>query len=157
MPSTVYLETSIVSYLTGRPSRNVVINAHQQLTRKWWNTRRENFELFISPLVLQEVATGDAEMVRRRLEIVQGLSVLAVTLEAADLAEQLVRHGPLPSKAEVDALHIGVATTHGIEYLLTWNCKHIANARMRSQIERICRGRGYEPPVMCTPEELMEE
>ena len=87
MPSTVYLETSIVSYLTGRPSRNVVINAHQQLTRKWWHTRRGNFELFISPLVLQEVATGNAEMVRRRLEIVQGLSVLAVTLEAADLAE----------------------------------------------------------------------
>lgn len=157
MPSTVYLETSIFSYLTGRPSRNVVINAHQQLTRKWWNTQRSNFELFISPLVIQEVAVGNTEMVQRRLEIVQGLSVLAVTLEATELAEQLVHHGPLPPKAEVDALHIGVATAHGIEYLLTWNCKHIANARMRSQIERICRSRGYEPPVMCTPEELMEE
>lgn len=83
--------------------------------------------------------------------------MLAVTLEATELAEQLVQSGPLPSKAEVDALHIGVATVHGMEYLLTWNCKHIANARMRSQIERICRSRGYEPPVMCTPEELMEE
>lgn len=157
MLPTVYLETSTVSYLTGRPSRDVVIKAHQQLTRKWWNTQRSNFELFVSPLVLQEAAVGNAKMARRRLEVLRGLPALAVTPGATELAEQLVQNGPLPSKAEVDALHIGVATVHGMEYLLTWNCKHIANARMRSQIERICRGLGYEPPVMCTPEELMEE
>jgi hypothetical protein len=157
MPTTVYLETSIVSYLTGRASRDVVIKAHQLVTRKWWNMQRLNFELFVSPLVLQEAATGDPTMAHRRLESVRGLPVLAVTPEATELAEQLVQKGLLPLKAEVDALHIGVAATHGIEYLLTWNCKHIANARMRSQIEWICRKLGYEPPVMCTPEELMEE
>jgi hypothetical protein len=96
-------------------------------------------------------------MVRRRLEMIRGLPVLAVTPQATALAEQLLESGPLPTKAEVDALHIGAAAVHGMEYLLTWNCKHIANARMRSQIEAICRNMGYEPPVMCTPEEMMEE
>jgi hypothetical protein len=96
-------------------------------------------------------------MAQRRPEMVQGLPVLAVTPEATALAEQLVQSGPLPTKAEVDALHIGIAAVHGMEYVLTWNCKHIANARMRTQIEAICRDQGYEPPIMCTPEELMEE
>jgi len=119
--------------------------------------QRSNFELFVSSLVLQEAAAGNPTMARRRLEVLRGLAVLAVTQEATELAEQLVQTGPLPLKAEVDALHIGVAAVHGMEYLLTWNCKHIANARMRSQIEAICRSMEYEPPVMCTPEELMEE
>jgi predicted nucleic acid-binding protein len=153
----VYLETSIISYLTGRASRNVVIMAHQQLTRRWWDMQRQEFELFVSPLVLQEASAGNPTMVRRRLEMIRGLPVLAVTPQATALAEQLLESGPLPTKAEVDALHIGAAAVHGMEYLLTWNCKHIANARMRSQIEAICRNMGYEPPVMCTPEEMMEE
>ena len=157
MPSTVYLETSIISYLTGRATRNVVITAHQQLTRRWWDTQRRQFELFVSPLVLQEAAAGNPTMSQRRLEMVRGLPVLAVTPEATALAEQLVQSGPLPKKAEVDALHIGIAAVHGMEYVLTWNCRHIANARMRTQIEAICRDLGYEPPIMCTPEELMEE
>ncbi len=96
-------------------------------------------------------------MSQRRLEMVRGLPVLAVTPEATALAEQLVQSGPLSTKAEVDALHIGIAAVHGMEYVLTWNCKHIANARMRSQIEAICRDLGCEPPIMCTPEELLEE
>jgi hypothetical protein len=157
MPSTVYLETSIISYLTGRATHNVVITAHQQLTWRWWDTQRQQFELFISPLVLQEAAAGNPTMAARRLEMTRGLPVLAATAEATTVAEQLVRSGPLPKKAEVDALHIGIAAVHGMEYMLTWNCKHIANARMRTQIEAICRDLGYEPPIMCTPEELMEE
>jgi hypothetical protein len=157
MPSSLYLETSIISYLTGRRSRNVVITAHQQLTRKWWNMRHQQFELFVSPLVLREVTVGNPTMAQRRLRIVRDLPVLALTAEATAVAEQLMKNGPLPPKAEVDALHIGVAAVHGIEYLLTWNCRHIANARTRSQIESICRNMGYEPPVMCTPEELTEE
>jgi hypothetical protein len=96
-------------------------------------------------------------MAQRRLAMVRRLPVLAVIPGAAALAEQLVQNGPLPTKAEVDALHIGIAAVHGMEYVLTWNCKHIANARMRTQIEAICRDLGYEPPIMCTPEELMEE
>jgi hypothetical protein len=108
-------------------------------------------------LVLQEAAAGNSALAARRLEIVRELPVLAVTPEATTVAEQLVQSGPLPQKAEVDALHIGIAAVHGMEYVLTWNCKHIANARMRTQIEAICRDLGYEPPIMCTPEELMEE
>ena len=96
-------------------------------------------------------------MSQRRLAMGHGLPILAVTPEATTVAEQLVQSGPLPKKAEVDALHIGIAAVHGMEYVLTWNCKHIANARIRSQIEGICRDLGYEPPIMCTPEELMEE
>jgi predicted nucleic acid-binding protein len=157
MPSTVYLETSIISYLTGRATRNVVITAHQQLTRRWWDTQRQQFELFVSPLVLQEVAAGNATMAARRLAMIRGLPILAVTAEATTVAERLGQSGPLPKKAEVDALHIGIAAVHGMEYMLTWNCKHIANARMRTQIEAVCRELGYEPPIMCTPEELMEE
>ena len=96
-------------------------------------------------------------MAQKRLEVLRHIPVLAAAQETADLAEDLIRSKSLPAKARVDALHIGIAAVHGMEYLLTWNCKHIANARMRSQIENVCRERGYEPPVMCTPEELMEE
>jgi len=117
MPSSLYLETSIISYLTGRRSRNVVITAHQQLTKKWWNTRHQQFELFVSPLVLREVTVGNPTMAQRRLRIVRELPVLALTAEATAVAEQLMKNGPLPPKAEVDALHIGVAAVHGIEYL----------------------------------------
>jgi hypothetical protein len=97
-------------------------NAHQQLTQQWWDTQRQTFEVCVSPLVLQEISAGNPEMAQRRLEIVRGLSVLAVTQEATELAERLVHQGPLPPKAQVDALHIGVAAVQGMEYLLTWNC-----------------------------------
>ena len=157
MPESVYIETTVVSYLTARPSRDLVIRAHQQLTRKWWVTRRDDFELFVSPLVLQEAGAGNPLMARRRVQALRGVPVLAPTQEAVELARALVQEGPIPPKAEVDALHVAVAAVHGIEYLLTWNCAHIANALMRSSIEAICRRMGYEPPVTCTPEELMGE
>lgn len=155
MPPTVKPRSSAI--WTGRGSRTVVITAHQRVTRGWWGTRRQQFELFVSPLVLQEAAAGNLNMAARRLTMVRGLPILAVTSEATTVAEQLVQSGPLPKKAEVDALHIGIAAVHGREYMLTWNCRHIANARMRNQIEAICRDLGYEPPILCTPEELKEE
>lgn len=157
MPESAYIETTIVSYLTARPSRDLVQRAHQRLTRKWWNTRRSNFELYVSPLVLQEAGGGHAAQARRRIAALRGIAVLGPTPEAVQLAAALVRQGPIPKKADVDAMHIAIAAVHGIEYLLTWNCTHIANAAMRSQIENICRATGYEPPVLCTPEELMED
>ena len=153
----MYIETTVVSYLTARPSRDLVLRAHQQLTRTWWTTRGGDFELFISPLVLQEAGGGDSIRARRRVQALRGLPVLAATQESIELARLLVREGPIPRKAEVDALHVAIAAVHGIEYLLTWNCTHIANALMRSGIETICRRAGYNPPVLCTPEELMEE
>lgn len=152
----VYIETTIVSYLTARPSRDVVLHAHQQLTLEWWQTRRAGFELFVSPVVRIEAGRGDPEVAQRRLDMLEGIPLLEVTPEAVQLAEALVRSGPLPPRAEVDALHIATAAVHGIEYLLTWNCTHIANARMRGQIEALCRAAGYEPPILCTPEELSD-
>ena len=151
----VYLETTIPSYLTALPSRDLVMAAHQQITREWWQGR-ERFELFISQIVLREASGGNAEAASRRMELVQGIPVLEVTEEASVLAEELVRRRALPESAAVDALHISVAVVNGLDYLLTWNCTHIANATIRGDVERICRSKGYEPPVICTPEELME-
>ena len=157
MGSTVYIETTVISYLTARPSKDLVQRAHQRLTRTWWRTRRAEFELYVSPLVLQEAAAGDPARARRRLALLEDLPVLGPTADTIDLSRILIERGAIPKKAEVDALHIAIAAVNGIEYLLTWNCTHIANARMRSKIEAVCRAESYEPPVLCTPEELMED
>jgi len=157
MGPSVYIKTTIISYLTSRPSKDLVQRAHQRLTRTWWQTRRSEFELYVSPLVLQEAAGGDPVRARHRLAMLRGLPVLGPTTDAIHLSRALLERGAIPKKAEVDALHIAIAAVNGIEYLLTWNCTHIANARMRSKIEAVCRVEGYEPPVLCTPEELMED
>ena len=151
--STVYLETTIVSYLTARRSRDVVLAAHQALTRDWWRGRTA-YQLRVSQLVIDEAAVGDPLLRARRLRALQGISVLPLTDAATRLARELVRKGALPEKATVDAFHIGVAAGHEVAYLLTWNCKHLANATMRSTIEAVCRSEGLSPPIICTPEEL---
>lgn len=153
MRGSVYLETSIVSYVSARPSRDVVLAAHQQLTRRWWRGRR-SYSLFVSQIVLDEAAVGDRKARSRRLRALRGIPVLALTDAATQLAGDLIRRGALPEKATVDALHIGVAAAYQLDYLLTWNCKHIANATMRGTIEAICRSAGLTPPIICTPEEL---
>ncbi|MBA3943716.1 MAG: type II toxin-antitoxin system VapC family toxin [Herpetosiphonaceae bacterium] len=155
MPSTVYLETTIVSYLTGRSSRDLIVAAHQQLTQEWWDQHRLAFDLYISQLVIQEASAGDPMVPKRRLVALEGIPLLALTEDAVALARALTNDGPVPAKSAADALHIAVAAINGMEFLLTWNCKHIANAITRSSIEAICRVRGYEPPIICTPEELL--
>lgn len=157
MKATIYVETTIVSYLTARFSRDLVIAAHQQITQEWWINRRSEFELFISQFVVQEASMGDAAMAQKRLSELQDIPLLGVNQDVGNLAQRLVDDGPLPKKAAVDALHIAVATVHGMDYLLTWNCKHIANAEMQSRIAAVCRESGFEPPVVCTPEELLGE
>ena len=157
MASSVYIETTIVSYLTARPSRDLVQRAHQHLTRRWWRTRRPQFDLYVSPPVIQEARGGDSRRAQKRLAVLKGIPLLEPTPEAMRLASALVGAGTVPGQAAMDATHIAIATAHGVGYLLTWNCAHIANAAMRSSIERICREAGYEPPTLCTPEELMEE
>jgi len=156
MKPKVYLETTIVSYLTARPSRDLITAAHQQITQQWWETQRARFDLFVAPPVMQEAQAGDPEAAARRVAALHGIPLLALSAEAAGLAQGLIEQGPLPDSAVVDALHIAIATVNGIHYLLTWNCTHIANAAIRSDIEDVCRARGYEPPVICTPEELLE-
>lgn len=156
MKSTVYIETSFISYLTSRPSRDLVTAANQQLTHDWWNEHRENFDLFISQFVIDECTLGDAIAARVRLDVIADIQQLDVTAAVETLADGLVDQLPLPEKAQVDALHISIATVCDMEYLLTWNCTHIANAVLRPRIEAICRSFGYEPPTICTPQELME-
>jgi hypothetical protein len=155
MNPSVYLETSVVSYLVARPSRDIVTAAHQQLTADWWSKRRGGFTLFTSELVIQEISLGDPDTAQRRLAAVEGVSLLATTDQVREFARHLIDSRVIPPGAAADAAHIAAATVHGIEYLLTWNCRHIANAEIRGCIERSCRDRGYEAPVLCTPEELM--
>ena len=147
------VETTIVSYLTARPGRDAVLAAHQTLTRDWWRGRAA-YELRVSQLVIDEAAVGDEFQRARRLRALRGIPVLSLTDSATRLARELVRQGVLPEKATVDAFHIGVAAAHGVAYLLTWNCKHLANATMRGTIEAACRAEGLRPPIICTPEEL---
>ena len=150
------LETTIVSYLTARPSRDLITAAHQQITQQWWDTQQTRFDLFVAPPVMQEAQSGDPDAAARRIAALQGIPLLTLSEEAVGLAQALIEQGPLPANAVVDALHIAIAAVNGMHYLLTWNCTHIANAAIRSDIEDVCRARGYEPPVICTPEELLE-
>ena len=157
MKPRVYLETTIPSYLTAWLSRDLVMAGHQQTTREWWDARREDFELFVSQFVIDEASAGDAEAAKRRLEMLADVPLLDPGANVHTLASELMKRVPLPPKAAADALHIAIATIHGMDYLLTWNCTHIANAALRSGIESVCRENGYEPPVICTPEELLKE
>ena len=157
MKSRLYLETTIPSYLTSRPSRDLIIAGHQQITREWWETRRDNFQLFISQLVVDEAGAGDPEAARKRLKVLQGLSLLDITPEVAELASNILASGKIPRKAAADAAHIAIAAVQGMDFLVTWNCVHIANAAIAKALASICREHGFECPAICTPEELMGE
>lgn len=157
MPPRVYVETTFVSYLTARPSLDVIMAGHQQSTRDWWDRRRAKYELCSSQLVIQEAGAGEVQMAQDRLRVLAPMTQLEITAEAVSLAEELVRAGALPVKAANDALHIAVAAFHCITYLMTWNCRHMANASMRRMIEKVCAKQGYKAPIICTPEELMED
>jgi len=155
MPQTVYIETSIVSYLAAYLSRDLITAAHQQITHAWWQERRPEFLIFASQVVLDESAAGDPQMASKRLEILKDLPRLEITPGVADLAAALIVQLPLPPRAGADAAHIATAAYHGMNFLLTWNCSHIANAALRPRIEKICGEQGYTAPVLCTPEELL--
>jgi predicted nucleic acid-binding protein len=137
MSPKVYLETTIPSYLAARPSRDVRVAAHQEITRDWWESRRSDFDLYLSELVIQEVQAGDAQLADRRIELLAGLPILPVSREILESAEDLITKGPLPRKAASDAVHIAVAAVYGCEYLLTWNCRHIANVELFRAIRRV--------------------
>lgn len=155
MKPTVYIESSIPSYLTARPSRDLIKMAHQQITREWWD-RRDRFELFISDAVIQEISQGNPEAAERRLASVDGLASLGFDDSVRNFAKELLSENLLPEKALLDAIHIAIAAINGTDFLLTWNCKHIANATMRPKIERKCRLAGLVPTVICTPDQLLE-
>jgi hypothetical protein len=156
MKPRVYVETTIISYLTAWRSPQLVMAAHQEATRQWWDDDRKHFELFVSEAVIQEASAGDEEAARKRLEAVAGIAELKITDKARELAKAMIGSGQLPSKAALDALHIATATVNGMDFLLTWNCRHIANATLQKSIRAICEGAGYALPILCTPIELTE-
>jgi len=151
----VYVETTVVSYLTARGSRDLLLAAHQQVTLEWFRDQRENYALFVSDLVYMEAEKGNSDALTRRLEILDTCAVLAESKEVRELAGVYVQKLPFPSKAAVDALHMALATWHGMEYLLTWNCRHIANASIRRRLEEVNSQLGLPSPTICTPEELL--
>jgi len=157
MKPKLYVETSVISYLTARPSRDVIVLAHQQLTRKWWEGHRQRFDLCTSAILVEEVSAGSPQAARKRLEASKDLPLLDVTSAARDLANELVSSGVIAPGHVRDAFHIAVAAVHGMDYLVTWNCTHIANAELRERLEAACSEGGYRLPIICTPEELMGE
>jgi len=152
---TVYLEMSIVSYLTALPARDVVAAARQRLTIEWWDTQRASFDLVVSALVLEEASRGDSQAASRRLQILRELPRLDATPDVIAFAKRIVSGGALPRSAADDALHIALAVVYETDYLLTWNCRHIDNAQNKPLIRRLCDTAGYAFPEICTPEELM--
>lgn len=151
----VYVETSVVSYLTAWRSRDIVVAGNQETTREWWD-RRGDFDLFISEFVIDEAPGGAPDAATRRLDALSGLPLIDIGDEVETVAGALLARASLPSKASLDALHIAVATLGGMDYLLTWNCAHIANPAFRPRIEAVIRLLGYQPPIICTPLELLE-
>ena len=151
----VYLETTFISYLVARPSRDLLVAAHQQISQEWWADRRGEFECSVSQVVMDEASDGDQAEVQKRLAIISGLPRLEVTEDAESLTQAIISAGILPPHVVRDAAHVAVAAVHAIDYLLTWNCKHLANAQIARRIGVVCGKLGHRMPVICTPEELL--
>ena len=155
MKPKLYLESTIPSYLVARPSRDVILAGQQKCTRDWWSKRAGSFEIFVSEVVVQEVASGEPAMAARRMTLIKPFAQLESNSAVKELTRALVHGGPLPEKAARDAAHIALAAVHGMHFLLTWNCTHIANAMMFAKMREICAAHGFDCPVICTPDELL--
>ena len=154
MKPSVYIETTIVSYLTCWPSRNVIRLSHEMLTREWWLLAPAQFDLYTSELVHQEASAGDPAAAAERIRAISGIRLLEITPETVELAADLATALALPERARADSVHVAVSAVAGMSFLATWNCRHLANASFADKIEKACRARGYEPPRICTPEQL---
>ena len=152
---TVYIETSVVSYLTSRPTGDLLAAAWQKITLDWWETRRSRYELYTSGVTVEEARRGNPDAGARRLNALSSIPVLPITQAAVDLSKELFQGGALPAKAGNDALHVAVSAVHGVDYLLTWNCRHLDNAEIKPIVRRVCALQGYICPEICTPQELM--
>lgn len=152
---TVYIETSILGYLTARSTKNLILAANIEIPKDWWDSRRSAFKLYVSQVVLDEAGQGDAEIATKRLEILNRLPLVELNQSVRSLSAQFLTRSNLPPKAADDAVHIAAATVHRLDYLLTWNCKHIANAQIQRKLAEISLDFGYQLPVICTPYELL--
>ena len=150
----VYVESSVISYITARPSRDLVVSARQAITNEWREQKRKKYDVYISELVIEEIASGDKEAAQKRLDAVKAIPNLEITETAKELASLLISSGAVPDNSPEDALHIGLAAAQGVEYLLTWNFKHINNATKRADITQLIESQGFLSPVLCSPEEL---
>lgn len=153
----VYIETSFISFLAGRPSRNLLATAWQQISRDWWEQRRALFDLYTSELVIDEAKRGDENAAGHRLSYLDELPVLNLTDSAISLAQLFLDEAVMPTKAFGDALHLALAVVHHMDYLLTWNCRHIDNAQTKTMARGLCARQGFSFPEICTPQELMGE
>ena len=157
MKETVYIETSVISYYTAKPNRDLVIAGRQEITREKWHKILSYFEPYISALVIQEAEQGDQHAAKERLAAISSLPVLSINELAEEIASILIKDGPIPHKNPEDALHIAIAAVNGMNYLLTWNFTHINNAQIKSKIISIIEHHGYKCPIICSPEELLGE
>lgn len=155
MKPKVYVETSVIGYLTSWPSGDLIVAARQKITRDWWRDAPGKYDLMVSERVIAEASVGDPQAVQDRLAAVQALPNLAVTQQAEDLAKALISQGVVPPTYPEDALHIALASVNALEYLVTWNFKHIANAELRSKIGDVCIAEGYAVSIICSPEGLL--
>lgn len=153
----VYVESTIISYLAARPSSDPIVKARQVISQEWWDNRRAQFDLVISEQVILEIEAGDPEAAQRRMGLVRDIPIVRLNADVEALASRLVRARAVPATSIEDATHIAAATVHGAEFLITWNCRHIANATVRSLIEKTCWDSGYVACIICTPEELMSD
>ena len=153
----IYVETSLFSYLTSKPSRDLITAARQQISLVWWEENRKHYDLFISNVVVAEASKGDELGIQDRLDMLKLLPRLQVREECVVLAEKLINDTPLPRHANNDALHMAIASYHGVDFLLTWDFRHLANALLIPRMRVLIETQGYAFPHICTPEELMEK
>lgn len=153
----IYIESTIPRYVVARPARDLLQAARQQITKDWWDSERQDHDLFISQIVLDEIASGEAAMARNRLDVVAQIRLLDLTDDAISFTKQILSSGLLPANADRDAAHIALATVHEMDILLSWNCRHIANAAIQARLRRLAEKAGLALPVLCTPDELAGE
>jgi hypothetical protein len=152
---TVYVDTSVPSYLTGRPARELQLRRHQWVTCLFWNAHNSRFEMHVSPRVVDEVQAGDPAAAQKRLEVISSLPLLKITDNVEGLTALILKKTGLPKSAKADAEHVAIAATHEIEFLVTWNCKHLANPSMTTKVARACERAGFRSPEICTPEVIL--
>jgi hypothetical protein len=150
----VYLETTIPSFLTGRPSNDLILAGKQEVTRRWWETRLNCYQPVVSQFVIDEAGAGDPSAAGRRLSVIDNIPLLEIDEEVLELTERILSTGIIPPKAATDAAHIAIAARHRVDFLMTWNCTHIANAEIMGKIREVVELAGYCSPVICTPDEL---
>jgi predicted nucleic acid-binding protein len=157
MPNpSAYIETTVIGHLAGRVLDDPIIGGRQRVTRLWWPIAVKEYELYVSSVVADECSAGNADASKERMEILNSLSFLAISPITDRLAADLIAKHAVPATEPRDALHIAISAVNGIEYLVSWNFKHIVNPKTRAAIERVCEEAGYSPPMICTPDELLE-